>query len=334
MEEEAELEWERELEENIKKLCETCDTTAIIVEGISVRTQKGLVIVDCEFDLSDGSTCTLIYDSINDSFRKGPRMKVESWGYASVTLPSGNIAMFGGYNKNSKVLSSCEVFNVESNSFSDIGDMIEKRWGPAAVLLPTGVVLIIGGHDASEPLISCEFFNPTYNEFSPSTAKLAVGRANHTASLLPDGRVLVCGGGDEVTSFETTEIYDPSTDSFSGGPLMTERRSGHAATTLENGKVLLTGGINGNVSSSTELYDPTTNFFSKGPDMHVARYFHLSIPLRDGGVLIGGGLMYHRGYHTTEIYDYVTNSVARCSKTFKPREKRPPSILSDGSLWV
>ena len=50
-------------------------------------------------------------------------MKVESWGYASVTLPSGNIAMFGGYNKNSKVLSSCEVFNVESNSFSDIGDM-------------------------------------------------------------------------------------------------------------------------------------------------------------------------------------------------------------------
>jgi hypothetical protein len=309
---EEELEWERELAKNIKRLCATSsDATSIVVDRTEVRKQKGLVIISGNFTSFSGSTSTVIYDYRNNSFRKGPELKVARYDHASVTLPNGDVAMFGGYNISMipKTLSSCEVFDVESNSFSIVGDMFDTREGPAAVLLPNGLVLITGGYHPSGFFDSCEFFNPEDNKFFRSRSKMTVGRGYHTASLLPDGRVLVCGGlGTHGTTLKTTEIYDPSTDSFSAGPLMPVGRYSHTATTLVNGRILFAGGEEGtSYNNSTDMYDPTNNSFSVGPETNAERLGHFSATLPDGRVLIGGGSTSYSN-RTAEIYDPATDS--------------------------
>ena len=273
---------------------------SVLISGMCVRYNDHL----------NSYASTEIYDYANNSVKGGPEMKVARCNHASVTLPTGDVAVFGGYNDklDPRDLSSCEVFNVRNNSFSIVGNMLKRRDRPAAILLPIGVVLLIGGANWYSCLNTCEFFNSANNRFSGSEARMSVGRFGPTASLLPDGKILVCGGYDGTNFFQTTEIYNPATDSFSDGPLMTVGRCEHTATTLLTGKVLITGGAIGD-STSTEIYDPSTNSFTAGPKMLVTRIDHFSALLPDGRVLVGGGQTDES--KQTEIYDPTTNSFTK-----------------------
>jgi len=327
-EQEEQMQWEAQVCNNLKALfaCTGGDGTGLIIEGASASQKHGLVLICGGYKSNNDSTSTEIYDSTNNSVRKGPDMNVSRCAHASVTLPNGDVAVFGGYSgsTNPTYLSSCEVFSVKSNSFAEIGNMIVKRCRHAAVLLPNGLGLIIGGYDGSKNLNSCEFYNPVDKTFSASKATMSVARAGHTASLLPNGKVLICGGYDGY-ALQTTEIYDPSTDSFSAGALMTLSRHFHTATTLSDGKILLTGGAYRCPSRSTEIYDPAGNAFSAGPKMAVERKYHFSALLPDGRVLIGGG--YTAGsQQTTEIYDPWTCSFSKGGDLFEERYTASASL--------
>jgi hypothetical protein len=63
--------------------------------------------------------------------------------------------------------------------------------------------------------------------------------------------VLVAGGGDENS---TAEVYDPATGSFTITGGMEVGRSGHTATLLPNGSVLVAGGGIFAGLASAELY--------------------------------------------------------------------------------
>jgi uncharacterized protein (TIGR03437 family) len=86
--------------------------------------------------------------------------------------------------------------------------------------------------------------------------------------LLPDSAVLVTGGVtyDRGPDFfrASAELYDSSTGTFTTAGNMTARRVGHTATVLNDGRVLITGGISADVTpfttdwfpSSAEIYTP------------------------------------------------------------------------------
>ncbi|MBL8714481.1 MAG: hypothetical protein JNL79_00685 [Myxococcales bacterium] len=76
-------------------------------------------------------------------------------------------------------------------------------------------------------------------------------------------------------------------------------RTGHTATVLGNGQVLLAGGD----TSTAELFDPITARFRPTGSMAVSRAGHGAVALRDGRVLIVGG-----GGATTELYDPTTGT--------------------------
>jgi len=65
-------------------------------------------------------------------------------------------------------------------------------------------------------------------------------------------------------------------------------RSGHTATLLLNGQVLITGGSQERPASA-ELFDPVTNVFVPTGNMTTGRFGNSATLLPDGRVLIVGG---------------------------------------------
>ena len=95
------------------------------------------------------------------------------------------------------------------------------------------------------------FSDPAAGVFS-STGNMLSKRSWHTLTLLPDGKVLAAGGESEtcnagfcyfVGTLATAELYDPASGAFSATGNMFAAREGHTATLLNDGTVLLTGGV-------------------------------------------------------------------------------------------
>lgn len=78
-----------------------------------------------------------------------------------------------------------------------------------------------------------------------------VSRDNRKSS-----NVLIAGGvGNGALDQAAAELFDPSSSTFSGTGSLITARWGHTATLLNNGRVLVTGGVNsGSVTASAELY--------------------------------------------------------------------------------
>src|SRR5579864_437072 len=73
-----------------------------------------------------------------------------------------------------------------------------------------------------------------------------------------------------------------SAGSITAAAPMLNPRSGHTATLLPNGKVLIVGGMRRNQDfyKSAELYDPATGKFQPAGEMSIGRVGHIAVLLR------------------------------------------------------
>ena len=91
-------------------------------------------------------------------------------------------------------------------------------------------------------------------------------------------------------------------------------RSGHTATLMANGKVLVVGGfIHCNPGCSTtgsaELYDPGAGIWSYTGNLNTARGHHTATLFPDGKVLVAGGSSNSNdGLNSAEVYDPATET--------------------------
>jgi len=112
-------------------------------------------------------------------------------------------------------------------------------------------------------------------------------------------------------------------------------RSGHSATLLDNGKVLIAGGMNGNGKyfSSAEVFDPRANTFATVQEMRVRRVGHTATLLPNGKVLIAGG--FDGGYHASaELYDPATGTFSPTGPLTEPRSEHQSVLLDSGKVLV
>src|SRR5262249_23734757 len=155
-------------------------------------------------------------------------------------LASGEVLISGGRDvtrPGSPVLSTAELFDPRTDTFTSVGDMTMTRSEHTATLLPDGRVLIAGG-EPGLALSTAELYDPSSRTFT-RTGDLVAPAAWHTASLLDNGKVLIAG--------PKPQLFDPATGMFSAtgeyAPVASTP-SGEAglvgpATLLFNGKVLM-----------------------------------------------------------------------------------------------
>jgi hypothetical protein len=141
----------------------------------------------------------------------------------------------------------------------------------------------------------------------PVLSSIAVAPATATISGSQTGRQFTA----------TATFSDGSTKILSGvdswavtGSLATARNY-HTATLLQDGSVLVTGGVNGATTfASAERYVPGTETWTPAGSMSVPRAGHTATMLPNGKVLVVGGQNHATNalYNSTELYDPVTNS--------------------------
>ena len=124
---------------------------------------------------------------------------------------------------------------------------------------------------------------------------------------------------------------------------MTQARTGHTATALADGRVLVTGGLD--LASpgddppalrSTELFDPASATWTAGPSMHVARQDHSATILADGRVLVLGGRGSLGGTFlaSAEVFDPATNAWSSVGRAPKVPGFHTATLLADGRVLV
>src|SRR6202451_4728410 len=111
-------------------------------------------------------------------------------------------------------LTSSELYNSTSESFTASGSMTFGRTGHTATLLQNGNVLVTGGDGDSTdaPIASAELYSSATGTFS-TAANMTPARVERTARVLANRSVLIAGG-ENSTWLSSAELYNPKTGTF------------------------------------------------------------------------------------------------------------------------
>jgi hypothetical protein len=198
------------------------------------------------------------------------KSRTEEWEAAGTTfgvgnlsqttgLPDGRVLFTGGLDLvTGQPTNAAAVYDPVTQTTTTLAMGI-ARAGHGASVMGNGRVLISGGFevgDFSNPLAlfsglrnSSEIFDPATNTFTPGPNMLEA-RAMHTSTTLTNGQVLVAGGLSLIpivnipTVSATAYKFNPTTNSFGLPSAFQGGRFFHSAVALSNGKVLLCGGVN------------------------------------------------------------------------------------------
>jgi hypothetical protein len=234
---------------------------------------------------------------------------------------------------------------------------------PTVTLLPNGKVLVAGNVGISQQVgpnpFGAELFDPSTGAWTTTfqTSVQELGIEFMTATLLPSAEVLLVGGamydtvlsdpnyGGAIGDTTLCWLYESGSSSWSLTSPLPSPRFSHAATLLQNGKVLIAGGVSfeSGPESTALLYDPKTGNWTATGSMASQRST-LSLILLQTGKVLAIGADDVTGQETAEVYDPDTGtwtatpalpSVIASNFPFPPSQSiESATLLKSGKVLV
>lgn len=269
--------------------------------------------------------------------------------HSATTLNDGRILVAGGLDENESVMSSAEIFDPVTNSWSFTTPMQVPLIYTASVLLKDGRVMVFGSDlSIGEAAVAVtQIYDPQTNSWSSGNFSRGLAISLYDAASLNDGRVILTGGIDEKDPsripVSRVATYSPSLDLWRPIIIIREMlnpRTLSASTLLNDGRVFIMGGVNfigGNTNylGSPEIYDVASNSWTSVPASNTSWIFwHSLATLPDGKVLMTGGSRQSGQANTAEVYDLNTNSWSIVASMNHERWNHASVTLDDGRVLV
>ncbi|HXO59722.1 MAG TPA: kelch repeat-containing protein [Candidatus Acidoferrum sp.] len=298
-----------------------------------------------------------LYDPKTRRWSSAGSLSVPRFGHTATLLSNGKVLVAGGnsavpnssYPSGAGSLSSAELYDPQTNSWSLAASMRNARafhtatlLGDGRVLVAGGLVVAGGGQSSTEypgsVLASAELYDPVADTWTPTTP-MPLAATSQSATLLFDHRALVIGGVDRFLDYpigssppigvRAAELFDPSTNSWSLAPSMSHERISPSITLLPNHQVLVVGD-NGPNENTAEIFDPAAEQWSPAPKPAADRAGHVAALLHSGAVLVAGGL----GETSAELFDWRRNDWTSAGTLNLIRSGATATVLGDGKVLV
>jgi hypothetical protein len=243
-------------------------TADLSPHGSSFSPRSATILADGSV-LVTGDARPELYDPRTETWRDTGQMVEPRFDFAATMLADGRLLVAGGgCCTQDRSLASAELYDPDHGTWAATGSLREARDYVVATLLLDGTVLVAGGAYEStglHPLGSAELYDSASGSWT-ATADMGVVRGLfETFTLLQDGSVLAAGGTGGGGWLASAELYDPLTATWTATATMDGGRTGHTATRLADGTVLVAGGYRsvdangaGVPMASAELYQPAS----------------------------------------------------------------------------
>ena len=219
------------------------------------------------------------------------------------------------------------------------------RYQHQAALLDDGRILISGGFSGVAnnnvvvpiPLFDVQIYDPASGLWlwiAPQEEQAII--AMTTTVGLSDGRYMSVGLGASEGEFAgAASIFDTATRSWTLLPLLASVRSFPKVAALQDGRVLVTGGLDFRNHEAplkeTEIFDPRAEEWQSASDMNESSESQAIVALQDGRVMVVNG-----GIGGAEIYDPIADSWTLTSDTANGWTPLTPVAIAlpDGRVLV
>ncbi|HET7719210.1 MAG TPA: kelch repeat-containing protein [Acidimicrobiales bacterium] len=262
-----------------------------------------------------------LYDPLTEVFTLTGSMTDGRWSHTATKLANGKVLVAGGFTDPTSsanaqpVLTSAELYDPATGTWTPTGSMTTRRALHIAQLLPNGKVLVAGGRTCNgPPPLACNstFTTPTAEIYDPGTgawtpaAGLNSSRTTTSAVLLASGKVLVPAGfpGGQATA----DAYDPAANTWTPTGFLNAPRARQGGMLLPDGTALVAAGSTGVAVVSSETYNPATNSWTLAGNVAQNRFNYFFTELPNGKVLIAGGAGGPTASTTAEVFDPATRT--------------------------
>jgi N-acetylneuraminic acid mutarotase len=243
-------------------------------------------------------------------------MPTERWGLSTCVVDGKIYAIGGGQDTSGKFLSTLEVYDPVTDTWTKKADMPAERAVYGAASAVNGKIYVIGG----SPRAYTD--TPTVEEYDPATdtwtkkADMPTSRC-FLSTCVVDGKIYAIGGWMYLgeSNVLSVEVYDPATDTWTKKADMPTGRC-FLSTSAVDGKIYVIGGVIGRPGvssgiSTVEEYDPATDTWTKKADIPTGRKAFSTSVVDRKIYAIGGATGTTAVFSTVEVYDPATDTWTR-----------------------